>query len=98
MGDQYYTCACCLDTFEKMRTDDEAMDEAIQTFGEAAIVDQDLSVVCDDCYHQMVQAEQEHNARIAELGPLYEIVTRYMTRLWVNDIIGTNHTGKTNHG
>ena len=98
MDQRYFICACCHDTFEKIRTDEEAMNETIQTFGEAEIVGQDLSVVCDDCYHRMVRAEQDHIARMAELGPLYDIVTRYMAQLMANDIIGTDHAGENNHG
>lgn len=46
-----FTCAVCGETFEKLRTDEEAMAEAKEKFGDD--LGDDLLVVCDDCFRKM---------------------------------------------
>jgi hypothetical protein len=52
---KFYTCAGCGGVFEKIRTDDEAMAEATETFGPA--LGDDVAVVCEDCYKRLVPDE-----------------------------------------
>ena len=49
MSGQPYTCALCGREYEKTRDDDEAMGEAVERFGAAAMI-ADPAIVCDDCY------------------------------------------------
>lgn len=50
MSDQF-KCVQCNGTFEKAWTDEEAMAEAEENFGE--IPDDQREVVCDDCFEKM---------------------------------------------
>lgn len=43
-----YVCAVCKCEFEGTRTDEEAMAECRENFGDIPI--EDTMVVCDDCY------------------------------------------------
>lgn len=47
-----YTCASCHGTFEAERSDEDAVREAEQLFGERPDT-HDMAVVCDDCFQQM---------------------------------------------
>lgn len=53
MGDTY-TCENCGGTFEKIQSDQEAMEEAVDLFGDLATGD--LAVVCQDCFDDMRKA------------------------------------------
>jgi hypothetical protein len=46
-----FTCAECDGTFDKAWSDEEAMEENRRLFGEP---DDDLVVICDDCFKKMV--------------------------------------------
>lgn len=46
-----FQCAECGGIFEKGRPDEEAMEEAIDNFGQETIEEQPLAVICDDCYN-----------------------------------------------
>ena len=43
-----YTCAICGITYETERTDEEAMAEMKENFGDVPI--EETMVICDDCY------------------------------------------------
>ncbi len=47
-----YTCEMCRGTFESDRSDEEALIEAQQKYGE--LLGDDPAVVCDDCWKQYV--------------------------------------------
>ena len=55
MSDEY-TCAACGETFTKVWSDEEATAEAEQLFPNDL---DDLVVVCDDCWQEMVGATPE---------------------------------------
>ncbi len=46
-----YTCAICGGIFEKARTDEEALEESRQIFGD--IPKEEMEIVCDDCYEKI---------------------------------------------
>jgi len=46
-----YKCAACDGVFEKEWSDDEAMDESRDLFGD--VPQSNLAVVCDDCFKAM---------------------------------------------
>lgn len=48
-----YTCAVCGETFTKIRSDAEAMDEARGNFG--PVTPDECSLVCDDCYNSIMR-------------------------------------------
>lgn len=48
---EFYTCAACGNTYEKLRSDAEAEAESVELFG--AIDEEDKRVVCDDCFIKM---------------------------------------------
>jgi hypothetical protein len=52
-----FTCYCCGGTFTKERTDEEAMAEYRDTFGEAERAE-GVSF-CDECYEQYIVPELE---------------------------------------
>lgn len=51
MKENEYKCAMCKGVFNKGWTDEEAKEESKGYFGEWA--DQDLEVVCDDCFNKI---------------------------------------------
>ncbi len=50
-----FTCSLCHKTYEKERSDEEAMEEAIDHFGEESM--KDAAVVCDDCFKLIMNEE-----------------------------------------
>ena len=49
-----FTCNSCNQTFQKGWSDEEANKEGFELFGvKNAIVDQDMALVCDDCFNAM---------------------------------------------
>jgi len=48
----YYQCECCLQTFEKTKTDEEAMKEAKELFPNDDL--SDAAVVCDVCFRAII--------------------------------------------
>lgn len=52
-GDQY-RCAECWEVFDKGRSDEEAMEEAVANgFGNVPAAE--MAVICDDCYNAIVE-------------------------------------------
>jgi len=51
MSSNEFTCAICLETFDKGWSDDEAAKEYDEVFPDAQ---GDIDVVCDDCYKKMI--------------------------------------------
>lgn len=45
-----YTCSLCKEKFEKGWSDEEAMQESKEIFGN--LPPQDLAVICDDCFYK----------------------------------------------
>jgi hypothetical protein len=72
-----FTCANCGGTFEKGRTDEEAMTESKSLFGD--ISDNEIEVVCDDCFEKMRNRER------AELlkTPLADLIRRLLPHIKV---------------
>ena len=52
MSEDTYTCAVCGETFEKGWTDEEALSEATELYGE--IPPEERAVICDVCYKSMM--------------------------------------------
>lgn len=48
---EQYTCAQCGGTFDKVWSEEEAMSESVELWGEMDA--EDLAVVCDDCFRIM---------------------------------------------
>jgi hypothetical protein len=48
-----FTCALCGGTFEKGRSDDEALEEARENFG-ADMLKAPQGVICEDCYQEFM--------------------------------------------
>jgi hypothetical protein len=48
-----FLCECCGETFEKGCTDEEALDQSRETFGE--FPPEELAIVCEDCYLKFMQ-------------------------------------------
>jgi DNA-directed RNA polymerase subunit RPC12/RpoP len=46
-----YKCSVCGGTFEKMRSDDEALQETKELFGDFPM--EELAIVCDVCFKAM---------------------------------------------
>ena len=51
---QTYTCENCGGTFEKNRSDEEAMAEALAADRFPVGEPVDVAVICDDCYNRMM--------------------------------------------
>lgn len=49
----YYKCECCLQTFEKTKTDEEVMDEAKKRFPNDDL--SDAALVCDTCFKAIME-------------------------------------------
>ena len=47
-----FRCSYCGGIFEKGWSDEDAMDECKETFGELA--EMPLAVICDDCYKKLI--------------------------------------------
>jgi len=50
MKDNEYQCAICKEVFEKEWSDEEALAELKENFGD--ISTEDCELVCDDCYNE----------------------------------------------
>ena len=50
MTDNHFTCAICKGAFEKGRPHEEAASEALETFGSDVVNNDEMLLVCDDCY------------------------------------------------
>ena len=48
-----FTCSMCKATFDEEWTDEEARAEYAEAFP-GSNPDKDASIVCDDCYHQVM--------------------------------------------
>ncbi len=48
MSEESYQCAMCGGVFEKTRSDEEAMRETNELFGD--VTREDCDVICDDCF------------------------------------------------
>lgn len=55
MKENEYKCAMCGGVFEKGWTDEEAMKESKEIWGE--IPEEDLVVICDDCFNRRTPEE-----------------------------------------
>lgn len=48
-----FTCADCGETFDKGRSDEEALKESKEIWGE--IPQEDMEIICEDCYQKMMK-------------------------------------------
>lgn len=46
-----YTCELCHETFERTRSDEDALAESRKLFGEVEM--SELAIVCDDCFKKL---------------------------------------------
>jgi DNA-directed RNA polymerase subunit RPC12/RpoP len=51
MNSKEYKCSMCGEVFESLWSDEEAIEETHENFGDYEI--EDCAVVCDDCYKRM---------------------------------------------
>lgn len=63
-----YRCEMCGGIFEKGWTDEEALEEYKNIFGEEATIANDNYVVCDDCYHLVVSKLHQHDGFTLKLN------------------------------
>jgi uncharacterized CHY-type Zn-finger protein len=91
-----YECAECGGTFERVRSDEEAMAEAHQKFDPKDL--EDSAIICEECYQKIAvrHAKWEEKCRQHEermqndenYRTIYNIVHRLAVQIMVNDIIG----------
>ena len=74
MGETY-TCARCEKTYEKTWTDEEAMKETKENFGEDIEIE-DCSVVCDDCYNILMGKGEKQLKEIMTKDPYLENILK----------------------
>jgi transposase-like protein len=55
-----YTCYVCKETFSRIRTDEEALDEGLYKWPECEV--SDMEIVCDDCYKAFTRWYGEQSA------------------------------------
>ena len=55
MKENEYQCSNCRGIFEKAWTDEEANQEAEQFGVKQASAHPDMAIVCEDCYHKIMQ-------------------------------------------
>lgn len=85
-----FTCAECKETFEKDRTDEEAMTESHQEFGYNP--PENLVVICHDCYlvskskEDIVKKAAAPKISTANIDP---IILNIIARMIAKEIIGT---------
>jgi len=53
---EVFKCAMCGETFEKARTEEEALEELNELFGDTPV--EECEVVCDDCW-QKIRPDKE---------------------------------------
>ena len=53
MNPDEYQCACCKGIFRKAVSDEEAMKELRENFGDVS--QQDCGVLCDECYKEFMK-------------------------------------------
>ena len=66
MKDNEFKCAMCGGIFEKGWTDEEAMKECKENFGEKMASAEDYEVVCNDCYQKICPQEHPHEVLMAQ--------------------------------
>ncbi len=54
MTGKTFTCACCYGEFTDELTDAEKHEAYLEDFGEELDSDEDIPMVCDDCYCELV--------------------------------------------
>lgn len=60
MSEETYTCAVCHQEFPKGWSDEEARQEYGQAFPRQEASGEAVEMVCDDCYHRVMEwAEEE---------------------------------------
>lgn len=59
---ELYACANCGQEYEKTRTDEECWNELIDTMKPEVLKDEEIVVICDDCYQLLM-------ARVREEAP-----------------------------
>ncbi len=55
-----FTCYVCQEVFTKIRSDDEALEEARETFGDK-VDEGDNETLCDDCFQNFMKWRLLHN-------------------------------------
>jgi len=58
-----YKCAMCDNIYEKTWTDEEAMNECNETFGEIDV--KDCVIICDDCFNEINPAQHPQKVKDA---------------------------------
>lgn len=66
MKNNEYKCAMCGGIFEKGWTDEEAVEECKENFGEEMTCTGDNEMVCDDCYSKICPEEHSHETLMAQ--------------------------------
>ena len=72
-----YTCASCGETFEKGWSDEEALEESAEQWGD--LPHDALAVVCDDCYQKMMglPPEEETSTRRPSREAAIEAIRKF---------------------
>ena len=55
INDNKYICKVCQKEFEKTWSDEEALEETKELFGEK-VLEQELAIVCDVCFHEIMKS------------------------------------------
>lgn len=69
MKDNEFKCASCLEVFEKAWTYEEAKAEQIEN-GWGNCSDEDMVVVCDDCYKQLMDKQELVNKTTKKIADM----------------------------
>lgn len=56
IGHDTFTCASCGGTFDKVWSDEEAISESVELWGEMDA--EDLAVICDGCFRGLPRATE----------------------------------------
>jgi len=88
-----YKCASCGEIFEKDWSDEEALEERNEVFGN--VPDSECDLVCDDCYRKIMNPDIDFDKLF---NPIRGITHNNITELKQNEIFvfGSNTSGR--HG
>ena len=53
LGEDEYRCANCKEVFKKIQSDEDAIEEATKNFPDEVEANQNMAVICDDCFKKM---------------------------------------------
>lgn len=66
MNNNQFKCEMCQEIFLKSRSDEEAHEECVNRFGSEVANNDEMAIICDDCFNKLDLSEKELNRYLNE--------------------------------